>query len=134
MTFEERERWAPHLARLISGSADLEYLRSDTSNLFSDFNFFGSLAARIVLKDFARRMADFDRSSCAFLRRNFLDAPGSIHVQLGTDGLNETCVRLQAPPLRLVLSISGIDRQTFTVPWMEVQQIRVECSQFSSRL
>ena len=134
MTFEERERWAPHLARLIPGSADLDYLRLDPSNLFAGFSaeqdLFGSLAARVVLKDFARRLAGFDLSSCNFLRRNFLDAPGSIHVQLGADGFNETCARLQAPPLRLVLNIAGMDRQTFMVPWMEVEQVSVECCHF----
>ena len=91
---------------------------------------FWSVAARAVLKDFARRLIGFDQSSCSFLHRNFLDTPASIRVRPGADDVNEIQVQLQRPPLYLVLNIAGMDGETFAVPWIQDERVTLKFSPF----
>jgi len=131
---EDRDRWARQLSRIVPGATDLDYLRGDSpgwsGGLEPSTDLFWSVAARGVLKDFARRLIGFDQSSCSFLYRNFLDMPASIRVQPGADDVNEIQVHLQRPPLYLVLNIAGMDGESFAVPWIHDERVALKFSPF----
>jgi hypothetical protein len=73
-----------------------------------------SEAAQNVLRNFAWRLPGFAESNLPYLRTNFLDFPASIEEEI-----TRRVVRLGSPPLRLVLSLTGMVRQTYRLSWMD---------------
>jgi hypothetical protein len=83
-----------------------------------DLDCASSLVAHAALKHFARRLMGFGASSPEYLYQNFLSGLTTIR---STDDRLE--VRLAASPLSLVLRISGIQDQRYTLPWLEGREI-----------
>jgi len=83
-----------------------------------DLDLFGTLIARVALKQFARRLMGFQSSSPDHLCRNFLEGLGTVH-----DRPERIEVELPRPPLYMVLQLSGLARQTYTVPWLEGREV-----------
>jgi hypothetical protein len=71
----------------------------------------GTLVARAALRRFAGRLPGFGAVSADHLYRNFLAGPGEIRI-----GGGEVAVRLDPPPLHVVLRLAGLDDETFTLP------------------
>jgi hypothetical protein len=76
--------------------------------------------ARRVLRRFARGLPGFARSSVAHLRENFLARGGVLHREPAAWRLV-----LQAPPLSLVLRISGRHHDVVSLPWLGSLALRV---------
>jgi hypothetical protein len=72
------------------------------------------LIARAILKNFAWRLPGFAKSTLGHLWTNFLDLQA--RVQTLED---RRIVRLSAPPLHVVLSLTGMLTSTFCVPWLD---------------
>jgi hypothetical protein len=73
-----------------------------------------SVAAQHVLRTFAWRLPGFAESNLPYLSSNFLDFPASVE-----DETTRRIVRLGSPPLRLVLGITGMMRQTYRLSWLD---------------
>jgi hypothetical protein len=73
-----------------------------------------TLLARAALRSFARRLFGFQSSSPEHLYRNFLEGVSTVHNRQ-----ERIEVELPRSPLSLVLQLSGLGRQTYTVPWLE---------------
>ncbi len=110
-----------YLSRFAPAAPALVALRLTGLERLGDLNFeddlLWSVMARNVLKDFARRLMGFDQSSPDFLRRNFLDTPASFQVQRTPDTM-DILVRLQPPPLHLVLHLAGMESEAVSLPWL----------------
>jgi hypothetical protein len=78
------------------------------------FQMLTALIARAALRGFARRLIGFQSSSAQFLHRNFLAGIATISHQSGL-------IQVEMPrvPLAIVLQLSGLDRQTYAVPWLK---------------
>lgn len=83
-----------------------------------DLDLFGTLIARAALKLFARGLMGFQSSSPEHLCRNFLEGVGTVH-----DRPERIEVELPRTPLYMVLQLSGLARQTYTVPWLEGREV-----------
>lgn len=70
-------------------------------------------AAEQILGRFARRLPGFAASPPEHLRRNFLDACASVEREP-----SRIVVRLARPPLHVLLSMTGLMRRTYTLPWL----------------
>jgi hypothetical protein len=70
-------------------------------------------AADQVLAAFARRLPGFAGSSPEYLRRNFLSCTAT--AVFAPDAIRAT---LSRPPLHLVLSLAGMTRARFDLPWL----------------
>jgi hypothetical protein len=73
-----------------------------------------SAAAQHVLRAFACRLPGFTASRLPYLASNFLEFAASIE-----DEPARRVVRVGSPPLRLVLSMTGMMRQTYRVSWLD---------------
>jgi hypothetical protein len=71
----------------------------------------GTLVARLALRAFAARLRGFSASSADYLYRNFLAVPGMMELS-GT----RVNLRLEPPPLHLVLRLAGCSETTFPLP------------------
>jgi hypothetical protein len=71
-------------------------------------------AAHTVLRAFSRRLPGFARSSLPYLAANFLDLRGSLE-----DEAERRVVRLEKPPLDVVLQMSGAARGSYCVNWLD---------------
>jgi hypothetical protein len=92
---------------------DLEFLRLPTalrSSQRSELTF--SVAARALLRNFSGRLMGFSQSGLEYLFVNFLDIPASMQTSSG-----QSIVRLGQPPLHVVLSLAGMNRQSYTLSW-----------------
>jgi hypothetical protein len=70
--------------------------------------------AAATLRGFAARLLGFATAGAPFLYDNFLAGTA---VLAPLDG--EIAVELPRVPLDVVLRMAGVDRQTFTVPWLD---------------
>jgi hypothetical protein len=81
----------------------------------SDLTF--SVAARTLLRAFSGRLPGFSRSSLEYLHRNFLDIHATLEVEPLDDPPGRCNVLLASPPLHVVLSLAGMNRQTYSLSW-----------------
>jgi hypothetical protein len=109
------------VARMLASSdAEFQYF----SNVDSGPNFDPALDALTTLlrraghKGFARRLMGFQSASPEHLYRNFLAGVSTVRILP-----QRIEVELPHSPLSLVLHLSGIDRQAFTVPWLEGREV-----------
>ena len=94
---------------------DLAHLAlPDWLEFSSDVDLALSQAAQNVLRNFAWRLPGFAESNLPYLRTNFLDFSASIEEEI-----TRRVVRLGSPPLRLVLSLTGMVRQTYRLSWTD---------------
>jgi hypothetical protein len=95
---------------------DLMYfaLAGATPGIGADLDLAGSLFARATLKHFARRLIGFEASSPEHLYQNFLAG-----IAFVRDTAEQIEVELAPPPLSIVLSMSGILEETYSLPWIE---------------
>ena len=70
-------------------------------------------AAEQILMRFARRLPGFAAAPPDHLRRNFLDISASVEREP-----SRIVVRLARPPLHVLLSMTGLIRRTYTLPWL----------------
>jgi hypothetical protein len=123
MTFEiDRERgiWVrrggvyPPGARLPdSATRDLDYLSLPrTLGVRRGVDLALSIAAQGVLRCFAWKLPGFSRSSLPYLASNFLNCTAA--VEQATD---RAIVRLGRPPLHVILSMTGLNRTTYSPSW-----------------
>jgi hypothetical protein len=103
------------LARLGELSRDLSYLAlPDSLRFLPTLDMALSVAAQHVLRNFAGRLPGFCESNLPYLSSNFLDFPASLEEET-----TRRVVRLSSPPLRLVLGITGMMRQTYRLGWLD---------------
>jgi hypothetical protein len=104
------------------GSSEQEVAYFSFANLWPDFDLtldlFGVLLSRAALRHFARRLMGFQTSSPEHLYRNFLEGAGAVRNLPG-----RIEVELPRSPLLLVLQLSGLTRQSYTVPWLEGKEV-----------
>lgn len=103
------------LARVGQTNDDLNYLSLPVSmRRRRDVDFAFSVAAQHVMRAFAWRLPGFAHSGLPYLHRNFLDFAGSVEIEPA-----RRVVRLGRPPLHLVLSLTGMTRQTYRLSWLD---------------
>jgi hypothetical protein len=124
---EELRKLSNVLHTLRPPEADLDYLTlasfHDSRNAIlpnTAFDLVWSLAARMVLRAFARKLMGFGQSSLKYLRENFFSGISSIHVQG-----NAISVELPACPLAVVLNMAGVNGLTYSVPWLDNAQVKL---------
>jgi hypothetical protein len=103
------------LAQLGGLSRDLSYLALPDSLKFSPtLDLALSVVGQQILRNFAWRLPGFSESNLPYLSSNFLDFPASVEEEA-----TRRVVRLSSPPLRLVLGINGMMRQTYRLGWLD---------------
>ncbi len=79
-----------------------------------------SCFAQQVLRDFSHRLPGFAHASLAYLHKNTLHT--SIHIKQHE---NDFDIHIDAPPLNVLLSMTGITRQQFTLSWQNERNYRL---------
>ena len=93
--------------------ADLDYLAAaDELGLSPVWDALLNLAAQQLLRRFARRLPGFGLSQFDYLYSNFLAV--SARADRGGD---RYVVQLSRPPLALMLSLAGMTRTEYALPW-----------------
>ena len=118
ISYDELEFWHGLVSvqaqeRVLETDQDLEYLALPQEfSLACEWDALLSLGAQQLLRRFARRVPGFSLSHFDYLYRNFL----AMTAQVERDG---ECyiVRLSRPPLALMLSITGMMRTAYDLPW-----------------
>jgi hypothetical protein len=109
------------LYRLLAASTQ-EFAYFSFRGIWPDFDIgldiLGALLARSTLRGFARQLIGFQSSSPEHLCRNFLEGIATVRSQ--ADRIE---VDLPRCPLSLVLQLSGLLEQTYTVPWLEGREV-----------
>ena len=109
------------VARLLKSSeAEFAYFTSPDLRAPRDIalDVLTTLICRAALRGFARRLMAFQTASPEHLYQNFFEGIGTVR------NLPERIeVELPHCPLSLVLQLSGLDRQTFAVPWLEGEEV-----------
>lgn len=112
---EWRRRSQPVLTRREKWKADAAFLALPGSfNLTAGLDLALSVAAQALLRSFARRLPGFSGSSLPHLYGNFLDFPASF-----VDEPERRVIKLGAPPLNLILNITGMTRRTYRLSWLD---------------
>ncbi len=94
---------------------DLAYLSPPDSLRFTlKLDHALNIAAQHILRSFARRLPGFAGSTLPYLWSNFLDFPASVEEES-----TRRVVRVCGPPLRLVLGLTGMTRQTYRLSWLD---------------
>lgn len=94
--------------------ADVNYLRLDgSSRVTRAVDDALGLTAILTLRAFARRLPGFGESTPEYLHANFLCFPASLEHEP-----ERRVVRLARAPLHLVLSMSGLVRGEYRLPWL----------------
>jgi hypothetical protein len=95
---------------------DLQYL---TSSVFHStaFDLAMSIAAQRVMRQLSWRLPGFSQSSLPYLYANFLDFRASVDPEP-----NRFVVRVGTPPLNIILAITGLQRTSFNLSWLEDQR------------
>ncbi|MEO8049673.1 MAG: hypothetical protein ABI833_04590 [Acidobacteriota bacterium] len=70
--------------------------------------------ALLVARSLAWRLPGFSTASLPYLYENFLEFPASIE-----EFENHRVIRLGAPPLQLILNMTGLCRWRYTVSWLD---------------
>ena len=103
------------LAQLGGLSRDLSYLAlPDSLKCSPTLDLALSVVGQQILRNFAWRLPGFSESNLPYLSSNFLDFPASVEEET-----TRRVVRLSSPPLRLVLGINGMMRQTYRLGWLD---------------
>ena len=92
---------------------DLDFLRLPPAlggSQKSELTF--AVAARALLRNFSGRLMGFSQSGVEYLFHNFLDFHASVLTESG-----QSIVRLSRPPLHVVLSLAGMNRQSYSLNW-----------------
>jgi hypothetical protein len=111
----EERQLAGLLSRLDKLPADLEFLSLPHSlRLARSLDQTLSVAAQQVYRAFSWRLPGFAEASVPYLSSNFLAFSGSVEEEPA-----RRVVRLSRPPLHLVLSLTGIARQTYCLSWLD---------------
>lgn len=79
-----------------------------------------SCFAQQVLRDFSHRLPGFAHASLVYLHKNILHT--SIHIKQHE---NDFDIHIDAPPLNVLLSMTGISRQQFTLSWQNERNYRL---------
>jgi hypothetical protein len=82
------------------------------------------LIARAVLRGFACNLKGFQANHPDYLRENFFEGVSTMRME--PDRIE---IELPRSPLSLVLPISGLSRQRYTVPWLSGREIWLTPSQ-----
>ena len=118
LSLADAERQVPNdktLRRLGELSSELSHLAlPDSLKVSSSLDLALSVAAQHVLRNFAWRLPGFSESNLPYLSSNFLDFTASVE-----EDTTRRVVRLSGPPLRLVLGITGMMRQTYRLSWLD---------------
>jgi hypothetical protein len=103
------------LSRMDRLTSELSYLAMPTSfRIARSLDLALSVAAQGILRNFAWRLPGFSRSSLPYLYSNFLNVSGNIE-----DEPTRRVVRLDRPPLSIVLNITGMASKTYPVSWLD---------------
>ena len=109
------------IARLLA-PADLEFACFSAAIAWEQFDpaldLLTALISRAAFRAFACRLMGFQSSSPEHIYRNFLE--GVATVRNRSERIE---VDLPRCPLSLVLQLAGLDRQSYTVPWLEGREI-----------
>ncbi len=108
---------------------------SDLQNLLDDLNFLNlppavrgcrrsdltfCVAARALLRNFSSRLPGFSHSSLHHLHRNFLEISATLQTQcVQNHSAPHRTVHLSRPPLHVVLSLAGMNRQSYSLSWTD---------------
>ena len=95
---------------------DLEYLRSSVFRSTS-FDLAMSIAAQRVMRQLSWRLPGFSQSSLPYLYANFLDFRASMEAES-----DRYVVRVGTPPLNIILAITGLQRTSFNLSWLQDQR------------
>jgi hypothetical protein len=109
------------IARLLSPPDDeFEYFSTAAPGEQFDtvFDLLTTLISRAAVRTFARHLIGFQSASPQHLFHNFLEGIGTVH-----NHPERIEVELPHTPLSLVLQLSGLDRQSYTLPWLEGREI-----------
>jgi hypothetical protein len=102
-------------ARLEKLQDDLSYLSlPDVFAISRRLDIALSLIAQNVMREFARRLPGFGTSSLTHLYNNFLDFGADVEEEP-----QRRVVRLERPPLNLVLNMTGMTRNTYKLSWLD---------------
>ncbi len=103
------------LARLEKLPHELEFLTLPASfKIARPLDLVLSIAAQHLLREIAWRLPGFSRSNLPYLSRNFIEFSASIEEEPA-----RRVVRLGRPPLHLVLSMTGMTRQSYPLSWLD---------------
>jgi len=109
------------LARFASLPDELSYLTlPEDLKIPAPLDLVISVVAQNVLRNFAWRLPGFAESRFLYLSNNFLDFSASIE-----DDGPRRIARLGSPPLRLILSINGMLKQTYQLSWLDDRPIAI---------
>ena len=112
---EEYPQIAQILARMDKLQDDLSQLSLPKSfGLGRSLDLTLSVAAQGVMRSFAWRLPGFAGSNLPYLFSNFLNFSGSIEEEPARH-----IVRIGRPPLHLILSMTGMTRQTYRLSWLD---------------
>ena len=100
------------VAKLAEDCAHLSLPQS--FRLPAPFNLALSVAAQGLMRAYARRLPGFATSGLAYLFGNFLDFAGSLE-----DEETRRVVRVGRPPLNLVLMLTGMNRSSYRLNWLD---------------
>lgn len=92
---------------------DLDYLASPAFTS-ADFDLALSVAAQRLMRHLAWRLPGFSRSSLPYLYTNFLDFRACIEPEP-----DRHVVRVGTPPLNIILAITGLQRASFNLSWLD---------------
>jgi hypothetical protein len=103
------------LARLDKLPDELEFLTLSASfKITRPLDLVLSIVAQHLLRGIAWRLPGFAQSNLAYLSRNFLDFSASIEEEPA-----RRVVRVDRPPLHLVLNMTGMMRQSYRLSWLD---------------
>jgi hypothetical protein len=112
---QEPQNVAETLARLDRLENELAYLalaKPFCGPRLADLGF--SLMAQGLLRAFARRLPGFARSTLPYLYDNFLDFGATVEAEK-----DRYLVRLERPPLHIVLNMTGMSRNRYRLSWLD---------------
>ncbi|HEX4320444.1 MAG TPA: hypothetical protein VHZ52_06050 [Acidobacteriaceae bacterium] len=83
-----------------------------------ELDLISALLSRTTMKGFARRLMGFQSASAEYIYRNFLEGVGTVHDR-------RDCIEVEMPrsPFSLVLQLSGLTKQKFTLPWLKEREV-----------
>jgi len=103
------------LRRFDQLSSELSYLATPQAfGLSRPLDLALSVAAQNIMRMFAWRLPGFARSSLPYISSNFLSVTASLE-----DEDERRVVRLGEPPLHFILNLSGMNRSTYRISWLD---------------
>jgi hypothetical protein len=129
---DNRIHWIsePQVEAICAEDAGLNELLARVGHMKDDYDYLGvrqtapeadralRVAAQNVLRVFAARLPGFAHSSLPYLRQNFL----SFGATMEFEASGRSIVRLSRPPLHLILNMTGMNRATYRLSWLEQWQ------------